>query len=83
LSFKEVTRQPEDLHFIHRHLPDQGTIFSRRLLDEEKDAKIHVLAWRFHIKRKRWEAVCEWSDIIYYAAPTAADLKFRKGRSYE
>ena len=84
-TFKHVIRKDEDLTFPHRHLPSAETLMSRRVVDAETDSKIHMLAWRYHIKRKQWEAVCEKDDVIMYAksSDTAADIAFRKGRSYE
>jgi hypothetical protein len=81
--FKHVIRKPEDLTYPHKHHPTAGMLMSRRILDAEKDAKIHMLAWRFNNKRSQWEAVCEREDVIFYATPTDADIEFRKGRNYE
>lgn len=83
MQFKMVKRNPGDLTYPHTHVPQRGTLLSRRVLDAEKDAKIHMLAWRFNNKRKQWEAVCEREDIIFYSPPTLSDIAFRKGRSYE
>ena len=78
-------RKDEDLKYPHKHYPTAGMLMSRRVLDAEKDAKIHMLAWRFNNKRNQWEAVCERDDIIFYAVPsgTKEDHDFRKGRNYE
>ena len=83
MQFKTVNREPLDQKFVHEHLPEAETLMSRRVLDADKDKKLHVLAWRFNNKRKQWEAQCEWADIIYTAPVTDKDVEFRKGRSIE
>jgi hypothetical protein len=83
MQFKQVERKPEDLTYPHQHVPKLEMQLSRRVLDAEKDAKIHMLAWRYNAKRSQWEAQCEWADVIYYAMATDADIDFRKGRTFD
>ena len=83
LQFKNVEREPEEMHMKHKHYPTAGMLMSRRVLDIEKDATIHPLMWRFNVKRNQWEALCERDDIIYISPGTDADIPFRKGREIE
>jgi len=83
IQFKTVQRNLEDTTMQHKHHPTAVTLMSRRVLDQDKDADIHVLMWRFHVTRNQWEAVCERDDIIYTSPGTDADIEFRKGRYIE
>jgi hypothetical protein len=85
IVYKTVEREPEEKTMRHKHYPTAGMLMSRRVLDAEKDAKIHVLMWRFNVKRNQWEAVCERDDIIYISPGTddKKDIAFRKGRYIE
>jgi hypothetical protein len=83
MQFKQVNRTPEALTLPHKHSAKSETQMSRRVLDTERDAKVHMLAWRFNETRKQWEAQCEWADIIYYAQAVDADIEFRKGRTFK
>jgi hypothetical protein len=82
IQFKQVERKPDDLKFPHEHRPEQGMLMSRRVLDADKQGEIHMLAWRFNVKRSQWEAQCERDDVIYFAQATDADIEFRKGRHF-
>jgi len=82
LQFKNVERNAWDLNYAHKHLPDQSTLVSQRVLDAEKDAKIHMLAWRYNNHRGQWEAMCEKDDIIFISPGTEDDIHHRKGRSF-
>lgn len=80
LQFKNTTREPAELTMQHKHYGELSTVMSRRVLDEDKQAKIHTLMWRWNQHRSQWEAQCERDDIIYICPGTDADIPLRRGR---
>lgn len=79
-------RQPFDVHLHHHHEAPMGFMQQRlgRVSDEgKKKGHIHKVTWNYYLPRKRWEAVCEHSDVVFYAAAVPEDLEFRKGRTYD
>jgi hypothetical protein len=75
-------RKPLDVYLIHHHLdPNQGMM--RQRLGDQKMGPVHNVTWNYYIPRGRWEAVCEHTDVVFFAAAVPEDMEFRKGRSYD
>jgi hypothetical protein len=74
-----ASRQPEDTHLSHEHPSIQGYM-KRRLGDGSSTTDCKVV-WNFYAPRKRWEAICESLDVVFYAHPVPEDEQFRKDRT--
>ena len=74
-------RQPLDVYLIHHHNSEFG--FMKKRLGDGELGSPHKVIWNYYIPRSRWEAVCEHSDVVFYAAGVPEDVGFRKGRSYD
>jgi hypothetical protein len=74
-------RQPLDVHLLHHH--DTGAGFMVKRLGDKSLGPEHKVTWNYYIPRKRWEAVCEHTDVVFYAAAVPEDAGFRVGRSYD
>jgi hypothetical protein len=75
-------RQPFDVH-MHHHHPVPVGFMQKRLGTAPANGNMHKVTWNFYLPRVRWEAVCEHSDVVFYAAAVPEDLEFRKGRTYD
>jgi hypothetical protein len=55
----------------------------KRRLGDGSTTTDHKMVWNYYAPRRRWEAVCEALDVVFYAAagPTHEELQFRKGRT--
>ena len=75
-------RQLKDVHLLHHHDVKSG-LMTERVGGEKPLGLEHKVTWNYYIPRKRWEAVCEYIDVVFYAAAVPEDAAFRKGRSYD
>ena len=85
MTYKLVTRLPEQKLLVHRHnpiTPVEPSLIRRILPSEVAKQHVHYMMWNYHSKRGQWEAYCEQSDIMYYAPATPEDEPFRKGRTW-
>jgi hypothetical protein len=55
--------------------------FMKRRLGDGSSTTEHKIVWHFYAPRQRWEAVCEFTDVVFYAHPVPEDELFRKGRT--
>jgi hypothetical protein len=74
-----ASRNPEDQYLVHEHPTIEG--FMKRRLGDGSAFTDHSCVWNWYQPRKRWEAVCESLDVVFYAHPVPADMKFREGRT--
>ena len=72
-------RKPEDHVLIHHHETDAN--FMRKRLGDGKLGAEHKVIWNYYVPRLRWEAVCEHTDVVFFAAGVTEDMEFRKGRT--
>lgn len=72
-------RKPLDEVLVHHHESDAG--FIRRRLGDGGLGPEHKVVWNFYEPRNRWEAVCEHTDVVFFAAAVPEDLLFRAGRT--
>ena len=59
-----VVRQSGDVYLIHQHPTIAG--FMKRRLGDNSGTTDHKMLWNYFEPRKRWEAVCELLDVIFY-----------------
>jgi len=74
-------RQPLDVYLIHHHEPVGQTVMAKRLGDYGELGPRHKITWNYYKPRQRWEAVCEHTDVVFYATATPADALFRMDRT--
>ena len=74
-------RQLKDEHLLHHHNVKLGLMTER--LGETPLGLEHKVTWNYYLPRTRWEAVCEHTDVVFFAAALPEDADFRKGRSYD
>ncbi len=79
MKMAPASRQPEDTHLIHEHPSVAG--FMKRRLGDGSTTTEHKIVWHYFAPRKRWEAVCEMIDVVFYSHPVPEDEPFRKGRT--
>lgn len=72
-------RNPEDEYLHHEHPTIAG--FMKRRLGDYSTTTDHKIPWNYYTPRRRWEAVCEVLEVVFYAWPVPEDLQFRKGRT--
>jgi len=75
-------RKPLDTYLIHHHKDPNEGVMKKRLGDSTMGPE-HKVTWNFYLPRNRWEAVCEHTDVVFFAAGVPEDVGFRKGRSYD
>jgi hypothetical protein len=80
-------REPFDVHMVHTHDSVQGYMMKRlrgqccpEVFGDKGEGITHKLTWNFYEPRKRWEAVCEHTDVLFYAAAVPEDFGFRTFR---
>ena len=74
-------RKPFDLLLLHHHAVVEG--FMKKRLGDQNMGPEHKVTWNYYLPRDRWEAVCEHTDVVFFAAGVPEDVEFRKGRSYD
>ena len=74
-----ASRQPNDDYLHHEHPTIQG--FMKRRLGDGSTTTDHKVAWWYYAPRRRWEAVCEVLEVVFYAQGLPEDVQFRKGRT--
>lgn len=75
-------RKTFDEYLHHHHEAPMG-FMQQRLGNTEGKGCMHRVTWNFYVPRNRWEAVCEHSDVVFYAPAEPEDVEFRQGRRYD
>jgi len=74
-----VNKAKSNTHLIHEH-PTQAGFMKRRLGDMSGKTE-HKIVWNYYAPRKRWEAICELLDVVFFSEADPADVELRKDRT--
>ena len=72
MQMARVIREPKAVYLLHWH-PTTAGFMKRRLGDNSGDTA-HKILWRYYAPRGRWEAVCEFLDVVFYCEGSPKDV---------